>query len=197
MNKGSLTREAIIEKAAELFNVKGYASGSLSELMKLTGLQKGGIYNHFQNKEEIAIEAFAYSVKKIGKALQNTIELQKTPLEKLYAILSFYENYAMNPIIKGGCPILNMTTEVDDTNPLLKQKVQKAITLSIQFLAALIEEGIQKGDFKPTASPQELATILFASIEGGIVLTRAFGQEKYIQILMAQLRHWIQEELLP
>ena len=57
MTKGQQTRRGIVEKAAPLFNQKGYEGTSLSDLMDATGLQKGGIYRHFDSKEELAAAA--------------------------------------------------------------------------------------------------------------------------------------------
>jgi TetR/AcrR family transcriptional regulator, transcriptional repressor for nem operon len=46
MSKGEETRHRIVTEAAMLFNRRGFEGGSLSELMKPTGLEKGGIYRH-------------------------------------------------------------------------------------------------------------------------------------------------------
>jgi TetR/AcrR family transcriptional repressor of nem operon len=54
VTKGQQTRREIVEKAAPLFNKKGFEGTSLSDLMHATGLQKGGIYHHFSSKEELA-----------------------------------------------------------------------------------------------------------------------------------------------
>jgi len=51
MSKGEETRERIVAEAAALFNQRGYEGGSMSELMKATGLEKGGIYRHFSSQE--------------------------------------------------------------------------------------------------------------------------------------------------
>ena len=67
MNKGLETRELIIERSAELFNTLGYNGCSLNEIMDATHLKKGGIYNHFKNKDEIALAAFEYSYTKVLK----------------------------------------------------------------------------------------------------------------------------------
>ena len=67
MTKGEQTRREIVQKAAPLFNQKGYEGTSLSDLMKATGLQKGGIYRHFSSKEELATEAFDYSWERAAK----------------------------------------------------------------------------------------------------------------------------------
>jgi AcrR family transcriptional regulator len=51
-NKGERTRSYIIERSAPLFNRQGYAGTSLKDIMEATGLEKGGIYNHFVANEK-------------------------------------------------------------------------------------------------------------------------------------------------
>ena len=51
MRKGEQTRQYIIRKAAPIFNQRGFNGAALSDLMKATGLEKGGIYRHFDSKE--------------------------------------------------------------------------------------------------------------------------------------------------
>jgi AcrR family transcriptional regulator len=46
-----MTKAHIIQQAAVVFNQQGYAGTSMSDIMRATGLKKGGIYNHFQSKE--------------------------------------------------------------------------------------------------------------------------------------------------
>jgi TetR/AcrR family transcriptional regulator, transcriptional repressor for nem operon len=59
MRKGKQTRQEIIRKAVPIFNQRGYDGAALSDLMKATGLEKGGIYRHLESKEQLAVEAFA------------------------------------------------------------------------------------------------------------------------------------------
>jgi AcrR family transcriptional regulator len=56
MSKGEETKAKILHQAAELFNQQGYAGSSISDIMRVTGLQKGGIYNHFSSKDELALK---------------------------------------------------------------------------------------------------------------------------------------------
>jgi TetR/AcrR family transcriptional repressor of nem operon len=69
--KGKLTRRNIIEKALQLFSVKGYFNTSISDILQATGLTKGGLYCHFKSKEEVwravyehAVEIWLVSVQK-------------------------------------------------------------------------------------------------------------------------------------
>ena len=54
VKKGERTRRVIVEKAAALFNTRGYFGSSINDLTRETGLEKGGIYSHFSSKEELA-----------------------------------------------------------------------------------------------------------------------------------------------
>jgi TetR/AcrR family transcriptional repressor of nem operon len=67
VRKGQETRQEIIRKAAPIFNRKGYSGAALSDLMRATGLDKGGIYRHFESKQELAVDAFAHAWKNFSK----------------------------------------------------------------------------------------------------------------------------------
>jgi AcrR family transcriptional regulator len=51
--KGARTRAALIEAAYQLFNSRGYHATSMRDIAEAAGLALGGIYNHFQSKEDI------------------------------------------------------------------------------------------------------------------------------------------------
>ena len=61
--KGEQTRERIIHESAALFNVHGYAGTSLSDIIAAADIQKGGLYRHFDSKEEIALAAVDYALR--------------------------------------------------------------------------------------------------------------------------------------
>ena len=63
MRKSEQTRQEIIRKAAPIFNQKGYDGAAPSDLMRATGLEKGGIYRHFASKQELVGEAFDHAWK--------------------------------------------------------------------------------------------------------------------------------------
>ena len=66
--KGERTRQRIVELAAPVFNRQGYAGASLRDLIGATGLEKGGIYNHFGSKEQLALEAYDYALSRSPRA---------------------------------------------------------------------------------------------------------------------------------
>ena len=73
LTKGERTRQFIIESATPVFNRKGYVGTSMSDITKATGLTKGAIYGNFENKEELALEAFNFSFRRVVKGLNEYV----------------------------------------------------------------------------------------------------------------------------
>src|SRR5262245_21623403 len=59
-DKGSETRQRILEVAAHAFAERGYAGISLNDVIRRTGLTKGGFYFHFDSKAELALAVCDY-----------------------------------------------------------------------------------------------------------------------------------------
>src|SRR5690606_3252465 len=86
MSKGERTREQVIEKAAALFNRVGYQATSISDVMHATGLQKGGIYRHFDSKEALGLAAFDYAVEEMRRRFDTALQGKTHAQKRLEAI---------------------------------------------------------------------------------------------------------------
>ena len=126
MTKGEETRQFIIEKAAPIFNTKGIAATSMSDIMEATKLSKGSMYVHFENKEVLACAAVDHNMKLLSSKLQSALSKSTTAKQALFSYIDFFSNPTHPPVI-GGCPLLNFGTEADDTNPIVREKVNSAI----------------------------------------------------------------------
>src|SRR3954451_3304349 len=111
--RGEGTRENIIRKAAELFNQHGFAGSSMSDIMAATGLQKGGIYRHFESKEQLAVEALDYAVALVGRRCAQARGGKTHAGDRLGAIVSVFEALPHDPPVPGGCPMMNASGEND------------------------------------------------------------------------------------
>ena len=180
IKKSERTRQYIIEKSAPIFNRKGYSGTSLQDLMEATGLTKGGIYGNFRNKHEIAAEAFEYNSRYILDQVKASVLTQKSARAKLLAITAFYKNYIYQPHLSGGCPILNTAVEADDMHPELKEKVLKSLDYIHRSFVYIINEGIEREEFKEDLDPDKYATIFLSLIEGGIMQMKIYKKSKYL-----------------
>lgn len=196
MRKGLMTKEHIIRESAGLFNTKGYAGTSLSEIMDRCGIRKGGIYNHFENKDEIALAAFEYSFSQILLLLSKEQQDATTSRQKLMAICNVYITIIDNKVLEGGCPILNTAIESDDGHPQLKEKTQHAMNFLLEQLTQIINEGMQNKEFRSDIDPEEVCSYIIAVIEGGIMLSKLFDDSKYIRHCTSNVMKYIEHEMM-
>src|ERR1700757_3782794 len=137
--KGEQTRQRIIAAAASLFNRHGYQGGSLQDLMKATGLEKGGIYRHFSSKEELAAEAFDYAWRTAWETRMRDLDSIANSVDKLKQLIANFVSRRSS--VPGGCPLLNTAVDADDGNPILRASALKALGLWRAHLVSIITAG--------------------------------------------------------
>jgi TetR/AcrR family transcriptional repressor of nem operon len=185
MNKGELTRQKIIAKAAPIFNQRGYAGCSMQDIQSATGLGKGGLYRHFSSKEELAIESFRYAWKSAVKIRTGDLDNITGAVEQLrYIIQRFAERPSAMP---GGCPLMNTAIEADDGNPALRQLARKAIRDWQSRLCGIVELGIREGEIRKAVSARRVANTIIATLEGALMISRLEGSKDAMRDAQASL----------
>ena len=171
MSKGQETKQAIVRKAAPLFNQKGYAGTSLSDLMDATGLQKGGIYRHFSGKEELATEAFDYSWQKAVTGRLEGVENLPNSVDRLQKMVDNFVDMRAG-LVPGGCPMMNTAIEADDGNTVLRNRARKALQSWITRLSRIAAAGIHKHEIYSRIEPRKLSEWIIGSLEGALFISR-------------------------
>ena len=171
MRKGEQTRQQIIRKAAPIFNQKGYDGAALSDLMRATGLEKGGIYRHFASKEELALEAFDYSWQKAVNGRLEGVQNRPDSVDRLKKMVDNFVDMRTG-LVPGGCPLMNTAIEADDGNAALRTRARKALQGWISRLSRITSEGIHKHEIDPRIKPRKLSEWIIGSLEGALLISR-------------------------
>ncbi|HEU5370565.1 MAG TPA: TetR/AcrR family transcriptional regulator [Ktedonobacterales bacterium] len=181
MSKGEQTHHMIVERAANVFSRQGYFGSSLTDLMKETGLEKGGIYNHFRSKDELALEAFDYAIKLTWGYVERELPGKTNALDRLRAMLVGYRRVVEELPLPGGCPLLNTAVEADDAHPALRQRAQQAMTNWRAWIQRTVARGLAAGEIRPETDGDLLATIIISTIEGAVMMSKLYGDTIHIQ----------------
>ena len=190
--KGERTRQRVIEQAAPVFNQRGYWGASLRDLMDATGLEKGGIYNHFRSKDDLAAAAFDHNVELMRRRIRTALDGRRHALDRLLAINDVYRDFAVQPPFPGGCPILNAATETDDTHPALRAKVQAAMDeLRDGTIARIVTRGVERGELRDGTDADAVATVVMSTLEGALMLTQLYGDPGYVETATAHLDGYV------
>ena len=195
MSKGTQTREMILERAAQLFSRQGYFGSSLADIMHETGLEKGGIYNHFSSKEQLALEAFDYAYGLVQQRVQIALQDKKHAVDRLLALVAVFESNALDPPVDGGCPILNTAVEADDAQPALKARAANAMDIWRDTFHRVIAKGIAKQEVRPEVDADVVATLFISMLEGALMLSKLYDDTIHMRRAVAHLTQYIETSI--
>jgi TetR/AcrR family transcriptional repressor of nem operon len=191
MRKGEQTRQEIIRKAAPIFNQKGYDGAALSDLMRATGLEKGGIYRHFESKEELAGDAFDHAWKiAMDTRFQGTEEIPNT-VDRLKQIVRNFRDRRTG-LVPGGCPLLNTAIDCDDGNPKLRAKARQALSSWLDRLQSIAEDGKRRGEVRSDVDSRKLATLIASTLEGSHMVSRLQKKEAPRDLAVRHLEEYLE-----
>lgn len=196
MSKAEKTKQLIIEKTADVFNSKGYAATSLSDITKVTGLTKGSIYGNFDDKEEVVIAAFKFNAKRLRDSMDAAISKEETAYDQLMAMLNFYKVTWKKAASQGGCPMLNAATEADDHLLFLRDAVKENFVAWQKKVSTIIEKGKAEGSFKASLQTEMYAYTFIMLIEGGILLSRTLNQITHLNTALDRVKLIIDQEII-
>lgn len=188
MKKSELTRQMILEKASVAFNLYGFGNTTMSKLMEVTGLEKGGIYGHFESKEELATEAFDHVYIKAIERRFSLIENESNSARKIELYIQSFNSF--NTGVPGGCPVFNTAVESMNVSPALRRKAKNAYSKIIEKLSGIISSATKEGSYKKV-DPHFVATFIFNSLEGAIVASNLSGDKSIMMDTSKELINYI------
>jgi TetR/AcrR family transcriptional repressor of nem operon len=195
MRKGELTRKKIIETAAPVFNRLGFSRTSMSELMAATGLEKGGLYRHFESKEDLALESFNHAAELMEHAKFNRPLETRRPFQKLEEFVKTFAN-ASSPI-PGGCPVFNAAVEHDDGNPKLKSRARETYQKWTALLAEWVSEAQAARELNPKLKARNVAAYILCTLEGALIARNLMGSPEPLLAAEGALLDYLNSNRLP
>lgn len=163
-DRGSETRRRILEVAAESFAERGYAGTSLSDVLKASGVTKGGFYFHFPSKEALAMAALRAKQERWTSAVMAAVLRHPRAVDQLDAMVdALCDQHEQDPACRA---ISRLSTELGDEHPELRPELRTQLTTWMDLVAALIRRGQDEGDIRPEVEPQTAAEVAVESFIG-------------------------------
>ncbi|MGM1049231.1 MAG: TetR family transcriptional regulator C-terminal domain-containing protein [Bacillota bacterium] len=129
------------------------------------------------------------------KFLTKAVTEKSEPAEKILAICEVYITLVEQNACEGGCPIMNTAVENDDGHPMLKQRAQLAMSELMLGLGEIIREGMKQQQFRSDIDVEEACSVVIALIEGGVMLSKLYNDNKYIRHCTNQVKVYIHGDM--
>jgi len=164
----------ILDAALILFVEKGFRATKVEDIARAAGVTKGTPYLYFHNKEEI-FKATARAT--IVANLQNLSRLASCFEGSSSALLqkmmeTWWQEIGISPSA-GLCKL--MIAEAANFPELAQFYFEEVITPSHQMLTAVLQRGIERGEFRPVNLPHTVE-LLLSPLLTTMILGHSFGQ---------------------
>jgi TetR/AcrR family transcriptional regulator, transcriptional repressor for nem operon len=159
--------------------------------MEATGLEKGGIYRHFDSKQQLAAAAFDHAWKlAIDARFDGTDKIQNA-IDRLKQIVRNFRDRRAG-LVPGGCPLLNTAVDSDDGNPQLRAKARQALSLWLHRIEEISERGKQRGEVRSGVESADLAMLIVSTLEGGMMMRRLQKSDSALDLVCRHLENYLE-----
>ena len=134
------SRQEILRTAARLFQQRGYDATSMNDVAAALKLSKGGLYHHFQSKDEILFEIMNHAMEITQERVINPVRSIADPEERLRALIRLHIEVVLSPRDRE---ITVMLHENHPLPPALRKRINARKKEYVHFLEGLIAD-IQK-----------------------------------------------------
>ncbi len=165
------SKQAVLEAAHHLILCNGYAGLSMRELARASGLAKGTIYHHFQDKREIYLSVLERDIQIVCQHVAAAAAPSEHWAEQLRAILRVYFQLQQ----ERRFLILASLRETVGMEQQLCQLVRKYRKELLKPIAQVLERGIAQGEVRPIHV--EMAVLSLVGILHSFVLHHMILQE--------------------
>jgi AcrR family transcriptional regulator len=163
MTRETLTdsRQEILRTAARLFQQQGYDATSMNDVASALKLSKGGLYHHFQSKDEILFNLMDHAMNITQDRVVNAVRGIADPEERLRMLIRLHIGVVLSA---SDREITVMLHENHPLPPGLRKKINTRKKDYIHFVESLIAEVQRVRQAKGNTTPRAAAFALLGMI---------------------------------
>jgi TetR/AcrR family transcriptional repressor of nem operon len=187
------TRDRILDVAQELVQTIGANAMSYQHISDAIQIRKASIHHHFPTKENLIESMIERYTTYFFSLVDRIAGANKTGAAKLRDYVRLFEATLQEGAHEKACVMGMLGAEVRTLGPVAVDRVRQFYTQNERRLALILEAGKRDGSLKFEGTAEGLAAVLFAVLEGGLLVARGRGEDRHFQVTIAQLFRMIEK----
>jgi len=154
-------RQEILRASARLFQQQGYDGTSMNDVAAALRLSKGGLYHHFQSKDEILFNLMNHAMDITEEKVINPVKAVADPEERLRTLIRLHIGVVLS---ERDREITVMLHENHPLSPALRKRINARKKDYVHFLENLVAEVQRVRGTKGSVTPRAAAFALLGMI---------------------------------
>jgi TetR/AcrR family transcriptional repressor of nem operon len=173
-DKGQATRARILEHAAALIYAKGVHATNNDQVRRAAGVSGSQLNHYFPTKESLVLAVIAWQAERVLTLHRDEQFAHFDSLDAFRRWAAFYVAYERAYL--EGCSLGSLASEIVKTDLDVHDELARAF----DQWRDIFREGIQHmqriGRMSPEADPNQLANLLLAAFQGGMLLAQVSAE---------------------
>ena len=160
-------REKLASSAVETLHANGFNGCSIQDITDAAGVPKGSFFNHFENKEDLAIDA----LRRYLESSRSDMLFQEgvPPLERIKNHFNFLADRLIGCGFERGCMLGLFASEMAHEYPRMREELRLVFETWCGGIEAVLREAQATGDIDPRHDPGQLARFVVNGWEGAAI----------------------------
>ena len=194
--RSNSSRDRILKCAEAIILRKGFASTSIEDILEDAAITKGGFFYHFDSKAGLAkalVERYLeYDEGIFADLFKQADQLSEDPLHQVLIFLKLLAEMMGNlQETHPGCLVASFTYESQQMNDEVRELTKKGLLAWRKMIADRLELIVEKYPSKHEINVEALADMFTSTIEGGIILSKAFQDNKLLVQQILAYRNYL------
>jgi TetR/AcrR family transcriptional regulator, transcriptional repressor for nem operon len=160
-------REKLASSAVDTLHTHGFRGCSIQDITEAAGVPKGSFFNHFETKEDLAIDALRRYLE--GSRADLLFQESVPPLERLRNHFTFISEKLFESGFERGCMLGLFAAEMAQEYPRMREELRLVFENWCEAVESVLREAQAAGDIDPRHDPGQLARFLVNAWEGAAI----------------------------
>jgi len=165
------TRELLLQAAFREVNKSGFQSTGVDTILAATGVTKGALYYHFDNKKALG---YAIVEEVIAANLRDKwLRPFRRGADPIDTLISIVKATSLRlEVVRAGCPLNNLAQEMSLQDERFRKHLAKVFHEWQEGTAMALRRGQSEGTVRRDLDARETASFFIAMYQGYVILSK-------------------------
>ncbi len=176
-----LTRQKLLGCAFEEIHKHGFRAASLDAILENSGVTKGALYHHFENKAELGYAVVDEIIRPFVEENWRPVAKADNVVDTAIALCKRLTRQRSEMALTNGCPFNNLINEMSPVDEGFRGRLNGILKEWRAGIVKALRQGQAKGQVRKDVNPADAAAFIIGAIEGCVGMGKASQSRELLE----------------
>lgn len=179
----------VLDRAMEAFWARGYEATSINDLIQATGINRGSLYNAFDDKHSLFMRVLDHYDRKYRRDFLANLRQRYSPKQAIVSAFKSVHDSTRSGVNRNGCLLINTAIELSPFDPMVEERVAASLDEVRAFFQSAVGDAQDGGEVSTNLAADEIARRLFSLFVSLRVTSRSCPDAELSESILQQVEN--------